>query len=229
MILVLVLAFAFLALSIAGQRIVARMLGVKSAVRPLLPFAEGTLPLHQFAIRVGGAFFTWLILFAMCFSVMAREQQYPPIVEVVPGFPAAASGMQTGDRVVQVDGQPVRDFSELKERVAFGAKEKRLLVVRGEQEMTFVVTANDGLIGVKVNGAPMPVSSGTALQRALVLPFRVLRLVPVVLGGSDADGQKRDAAPNLFVGLVLSCALGWWLSVVLELLAFGVNAIARRT
>ncbi|MBL8915779.1 MAG: PDZ domain-containing protein, partial [Archangium sp.] len=108
MMLVLVLAFAFLALSIAGQRLVARLLGVKGQVRPLLPFAEGTSPLHQLAVRLGGAVSTWLLLFAMCFGVMAREQRYPPIVEVVPGFPAATAGMQTGDRVVQVDGQPVR-------------------------------------------------------------------------------------------------------------------------
>jgi S1-C subfamily serine protease len=51
------------------------------------------------------------------------------VLEVVPGSPAAASGLRPGDVIVEASGQPVRDAGDL-QRVLIGAVIDRFLVLR---------------------------------------------------------------------------------------------------
>src|SRR4051794_18553392 len=55
-------------------------------------------------------------------------------IEVMPGGPAAAAGLQTGDRVLSVDAVPVASFDELKRELQKpdAPPERRLRVERGE-------------------------------------------------------------------------------------------------
>lgn len=73
-------------------------------------------------------------------------QDYGPlgaeVVEVVPGSPAEAAGLQVGDRVTSVDGQPVSSTESLVALVRAGrvGEEMELTILRGGQEMTVPVT-----------------------------------------------------------------------------------------
>ncbi|MDO5677837.1 MAG: trypsin-like peptidase domain-containing protein [Propionibacteriaceae bacterium] len=64
------------------------------------------------------------------------------VVEVVPGSPAEAAGMQVGDQVTAVDGQPVTSTESLVALVRAGrvGEVMNLTVLRGGKELTVPVT-----------------------------------------------------------------------------------------
>ena len=66
----------------------------------------------------------------------------PPVIEAVePGEPAARAGLRAGDRIVAVDGRPVRDFADLAHYIpAIPGKTVEIRYVRGGVEHTAVVT-----------------------------------------------------------------------------------------
>lgn len=71
--------------------------------------------------------------------------QAPPVVgQVVPGDPASAAGIHSGDRIVSVNGKPVADFSDfttlVPEQAAISPK-LAIGIVRDGQAKTFDVTA----------------------------------------------------------------------------------------
>lgn len=74
----------------------------------------------------------------------------PSIVgEVMPGGPAAAAGMQTGDVIVAVDETPIRNFNELVDYVNARPDQAMTLTLRrnGEQILKRVTTARDTVDG----------------------------------------------------------------------------------
>jgi regulator of sigma E protease len=85
-------------------------------------------------------------------------------IEVIPGGPAAAAGLQTGDRVLSVDGVPVVSFDELKRELQKpgATPERRVQVERGE----FVVKPDKGTISVKLDHVLVRLPLGDAIPRA---------------------------------------------------------------
>jgi regulator of sigma E protease len=56
--------------------------------------------------------------------------------ELTPGFPAEQAGLQLGDRVVAIEGEPVGDYVEFVERIRNRAGEAtRLSLLRGDQRL----------------------------------------------------------------------------------------------
>ncbi|MFT3713937.1 MAG: PDZ domain-containing protein [Archangium sp.] len=212
--LVLLVTVVWVGLSLLGQRLTGALLGVRLPIRPLLPFAVGTPALKQVVVRLGGAVFTWLLLFATAGVQFTREAEWSTRIEVVNGMPAALAGLRTGDVVLRVGEHQVRDFSELKDRLGFGGAQQKLTVLRDGAELSFTVKAGDSVLGIKRSEerANAPDKLG-ALGRAATLIVRVLPLVG-------------DTLPNGLVWLLMTAALAWWMSVVLEVLAFGVNALS---
>src|SRR6185437_15336560 len=109
-------------------------------------------------------------------SVMSTE------VTVMPGSPAEAAGMRTGDRVRSVAGQPVGDWEELKKGIGEHAGAPvEVVVERGGEESRHTVTPEgppgEGRIGVAAGGTPrrVPVGFGEALGRGLASPVGVIR------------------------------------------------------
>src|SRR5437016_5633144 len=74
-------------------------------------------------------------------------------VEVIPGGPAAAAGLQTGDQVVAVDGVAVESFDDLRRELQKpgAAAQRRVEVLRDGARQAFTVRPQNGTISVKLD------------------------------------------------------------------------------
>lgn len=76
-------------------------------------------PWKRVAIFVAGAAFNLIFPVLVYFFVFlgAREANPPLVGHVLPGQPAAVAGVRPGDRVLAVDGEPVRSFDEMQKKL----------------------------------------------------------------------------------------------------------------
>ncbi|MHB0948663.1 MAG: RIP metalloprotease RseP [Gemmatimonadaceae bacterium] len=72
----------------------------------------------------------------------ALDPLIPPVIDsVLPGFPAAAAGLQAGDSIVALNGVPVRSWTEMLDTVsAYGGRPLTVEVARGGARRTLTVT-----------------------------------------------------------------------------------------
>jgi hypothetical protein len=95
-------------------------------------------------------------------------------VTVRPG-PAKEAGMQTGDRVVEIDERPIATWEEL--RTSFGVPNAthRVVVERAGRRTMLSVTANAaGRIAIESQHEQRPVAWTSALAKGVTAPFNVL-------------------------------------------------------
>src|SRR3954470_14565323 len=90
-------------------------------------------------------------------------------IEVVPGGPAAAAGVQTGDQVVAVDGVKVDSFDDLRRELQKpgAAPERRIEVMRQGERKSFTVRPENGTISVKRDQVMVRLPLAEAIPRAL--------------------------------------------------------------
>ena len=62
---------------------------------------------------------------------------------VIPDMPAGLAGLEAGDRLLTVDGEPVNDVAALQESLA-GKSRMTLGIARGGLERTFTVDLSPG-------------------------------------------------------------------------------------
>jgi len=89
-------------------------------------------------------------------------------VQVLPGRPAAAAGLHTGDQVVAIDGAPVTSFGDLMRelRKAGAPAERRFEVQRGGDRHAIEVRPENGVIGVTQDKVLVRVPLSEAVPRA---------------------------------------------------------------
>ena len=89
-------------------------------------------------------------------------------VQVLPGRPAAAAGLHTGDQVVAIDGAKVSSFAEMMRelRKAGAPAERRFEVQRGADRQALEVRPENGVIGVTQDRVLIQVPLAEALPRA---------------------------------------------------------------
>jgi len=91
---------------------------------------------RRFLVIAAGPGVNYLLAFVLIAALYA-SQGFPDLsttrLDVIPGGPAAAAGLQTGDQVVAVDGVPVQSIDDLRrELLKPGAPpERRIEVLRG--------------------------------------------------------------------------------------------------
>ena len=90
-------------------------------------------------------------------------------VEVIPGGPAAAAGLQTSDQVVAVDGVPVDSFDDLRRELQKrdAGAQRRVEVLRGGVRREFTVRPENGTISVKLDRVMVRLPFAEAVPRAL--------------------------------------------------------------
>lgn len=100
---------------------------------------------------------------------------------MVPNSPAAAAGLQRGDRVVRVEGTEIHHWSQLVERVSHsGGRALPFVVERNGQRVELTVTprldsaSHDYKAGVMASFTYAPVPLRDAALRATVMPARVV-------------------------------------------------------
>jgi regulator of sigma E protease len=111
------------------------------------------------------------VLFALLFGMAGQRVPAPIVQDVVAGMPAAAAGLQAGDRVLAVDGSPISRFDQLQARVR--EADGRTLVFK-----------------VQRDGATLEIPATPARQgSAMVLGIRGGAVETVQVGPLAAVGQ----------------------------------------
>lgn len=115
--------------------------------------------LVRLAVAVGGPLMNFLlafVIFSLIFVMLGVPEGYTTqIGQVLPGKPAEAVGLQAGDRIIDINGQPVDSWDEMVELIHQSAgKELQLTVNRDGQELKIAVIPEldqenkVGLIGI---------------------------------------------------------------------------------
>jgi regulator of sigma E protease len=139
-------------------------------------------------------------------------------VSVLENRPAAAASIKTGDRVVEIDGVPVREWDQMREIIAQHPDQTIPIVVEraGERIPLQVTPSNDhgeGKIGVASISPThkVPVSTKEALQLALTTPAIVVRAQVVGLSQfltGKAEGELSGPA-GMVKATAQAASLGW--------------------
>jgi regulator of sigma E protease len=110
------------------------------------------------------------VLFATLFAVQGEQTVLPDPVagRVHAGGAAAAAGVQDGDRFMEIDGAPVKDFVSLRDQViADAGKATHFVIRRAGKDLDVVInipkSASTGLLGVESLTRTTPVSIPQAI------------------------------------------------------------------
>ncbi len=152
-----------------------------------------------------------IVIFAAIFTFYGRQLIEPRIDSVVADSPAAHAGLQPGDLIVSIDGQPIGDFSDLQRIVSVSSGVPLNIVVRrGNSEVTVTATPERqeitdrfgnahrvGMLGiqrnttgdaVKVEYYSAPRAVGLAVSETWFVTERTISyLFNVIVGRESAD------------------------------------------
>jgi hypothetical protein len=140
---------------------------------------ERARPGARLAVALAGPVGVYVFLAALCviaFLLGAGKETGTTIIEVVPSGPAAAAGLQSGDRIVSVAGIPVELVADLKHALATQSEGRVELVFErdGRQIRTKVMPDANRRIAVQLGPNAGPVSLGHAIRGGAAYPYEVL-------------------------------------------------------
>jgi len=148
-----------------------------------------------------------IIIFTGLFIWMGRPVTPANVEEVLPGSPAAAAGLQPGDRILSVDNTEVKRFEDLQQIIRMHPEEEMPLVVqRGDERMNLSVTPRlevlkddfgntqrIGLLGISTTAAEyVPVPPGKAVVQAVDETFNVISLTFKSIGQMFAGKRSTE-------------------------------------
>jgi regulator of sigma E protease len=189
----------------------------------------------RLALRLASPALFFLIAFLFWTMALLQSETDTSEVLVESGFPAQQAGMQSGDRIVSIDGTPVSTFMEVFEHVsaAPAGAPLSLEIKRGDALHLLKVHRNEeGRIGIRSASKTVATTPVEALRRALFAtvsaPWHLARFFlsdtrpermlvsPTEL--TQAGGP--NSAPLLLVGIGGTLAPLWPLFLVLGLVLF---------
>jgi regulator of sigma E protease len=176
----------------------------------------------RIATIIGGPLANYLfasVLFFFAFLFGGRAIEPDPskplptdiaVVEETPPRPAAAAGMKTGDKVVEINNVAVTDWKKMAEVISKHPNEALPIVVEREgARVTLTVTPapdkkGDGKIGVGMMERREPVTAGQAAVLALKTPPLVVKMLVTSMG--DVIAGKIEGRFTGPVGIVEQAA-----------------------
>ncbi|MBV9786005.1 MAG: RIP metalloprotease RseP [Acidisphaera sp.] len=108
-------------------------------------FHEKPVGSRALVVAAGPAanFLLAIVLFALLFATAGRPVPMPVVGEVIADTAASRAGLQSGDRVLAIDGTPIATFGDIQRIVtAHPAAALSLLVQRGAEKLTLPVTTD---------------------------------------------------------------------------------------
>ncbi len=122
---------------------------------------------------------------------------------LVPGKPAREAGLERGDVIERIDGQPVTSWMEMTKIIhASAGRELEIVISRGGERINFNITPDSGTI---------PGAGGELREVGLIGIERPMQRVKMALGESVVDGARHavrvtvlltSSVANLITGLV---------------------------
>ncbi|HQT68435.1 MAG TPA: RIP metalloprotease RseP [Acetobacteraceae bacterium] len=130
-------------------------------------------------------------LFLLLFIAVGQPNVAPVVSKLEPGSPAAMAGLQAGDRITAIDGQPIKDFSAI-QALVIGRPGAHLTIAyqRGLHDLTTDAVAGSVKEGGHVVGQLGIVGSDVAYHR-LGVPAAI----------AAAGTQTWQVASDTLVGL----------------------------
>jgi regulator of sigma E protease len=197
--------------------------------------------------RCGAAAMTYAVpvLLLVATAVANGRPEASLAVDVVPESRAEASGMRDGDRVLTIDGAPVKDWEQFRSVVQERPEQTvNVAVRRGADTLQLRVTPNArGRVGLMSRVEHVPIPLIEALGQGMLAPFQVTWSVlrsfatvttskaeltgPIGFVGGVQESQR--SAWTSFVAAIGTTAALLWLPVMLLDLIAGLRAARRVT
>ncbi|PIE06065.1 MAG: membrane-associated zinc metalloprotease [Sorangium cellulosum] len=138
------------------------------------------------------------ILFFIAFMV-GGEGKASTNVEVLPDGAAAAADMKSGDKIIEIEGERVDKWGQIRDHIiARPNKKTNVVVLRDGKRISLDVTPEpkgengQGLIGVKSKNINVPVSAGRATLLSIKQPARIVYQLVVGIGEMIARKVKPE-------------------------------------
>ena len=142
--------------------------------------------------------FLFAIAIFAAFAMIYGQAQTPPVVgQVDAGRPAAAAGLQAGDRILSIDGRPMETFNDIQLAIAYDlAKPANMQIERGGARLAITLTpqiiketdrfgnvTERPILGIR-SGLPVykPVGFFDALGHGIDQTAAVVRMTASVMG-----------------------------------------------
>ncbi len=212
----------------------------------LLPKSFSAQPVgRRLGIVFAGPFFNFLfavVAFAVAF-VVGLPTLLPEVGEIKPDFPAYQAGLQPGDRILEVNGSPVKRWEDLAKVIHESSDQPlQLKVERGQKTIQISVTPQAsiqknlfgddvrvGLIGISPSGKtfiertdPFSAVYRAVLQSWRVTELTVLSIYKIIEGKISA---KTIGGPILIAQLAGQQAKAGFLSLVIFMAVISINLV----
>lgn len=219
-------------------------LGGFAAIRGMNPKEDGSevnveggfyskSPFARFLVLGAGPLFSLLfgslLLFSLWTTLGREEPTLEPVIgRVLMDGVAEQSGVQAGDQVMAVDGEPVEDWMSFVNKVSANAGTTiELTLQRGAEELHISLTPREqrdpltgemvGRIGVGAAAELVPVPIGVAARDALMAPIRFVMLLGGVL--STPEGAAENLGGPASIAQMMAQASDEGIYRVLEMAA----------
>jgi regulator of sigma E protease len=212
----------------------------------LIPKSFSAQPVRRrLGIVFAGPFFNFLfavVAFAVVFMA-GMPALLPEIGEVTPDYPAYQAGLQKGDRILEVNGSPIKRWDDLATIIHDSTDRPLLLKVEREgktlqvsvtpqvttQKNMFGDEVRVGLIGIKPSGNsfierfdPFTATYRAVFQSWRVTELTVISIVKIVEGKISA---KTIGGPLLIAQLAGQQAKAGVLSLIIFMAVISINLV----
>ncbi|KUO52288.1 MAG: hypothetical protein APF76_04435 [Desulfitibacter sp. BRH_c19] len=162
-------------------------------------FNKKTVLQRMMVISAGSLmnFLLAIVLFVLVFSFIGVPANSNIIGDTIAGFPAEQAGLQEGDQLTAIDGEPVNDWVELTQIIQNNPERPLTITINRDNELSEVTITPQkdpetglGLIGIRDSLMTYDVWSGLKLgaERAVsILVLIVSSLVQIITGQAPAE------------------------------------------